>query len=526
MSLKKSRTAYAAKNLTASLASQCIYILIKLVNRTVFISTLGKQYLGVNGLFSDILTMLSLTELGLDTAINFKLYKPLAENDLPRVRVLMKFYKYAYIVVGISMIVLGGILIPFLPYLIKDYATLEPLGINPIFIFTLYLLQSASSYLFFAYKSAVIKADQKEYIIITTNLVSQIVLNIAQIIVLFTLRDFTLYVVLMIIFGIGQNFVNAVISKRLYPAVFEKTRENITKKELKDTFKDLGAVFASKINTVALKATDNVVLSAFVGLSIVGLYSNYLLFYSTIKTLLQRVYNATKAGMGNLFAVASSEKKYEFFKLMNYISIMLYGTCAIGVAVLADEFIECWIGKEYVIKQPLSIMIGVEIVFVGIKQNLTQIRNVAGLFRQMWFRPLLGVIINVGLSVLLVQYIGIYGVLLGTITADVLTNYMLDPIIIYKFGLDNVRPVSEYYIRNSRYLIELTIIGFVDMMICGFFIIGHGWVSLIVHFIICGTSVPIYMLTAYRKSEEAIYVISLIRRATKKIRNRNAKKLI
>jgi len=519
MSEKKSRMTYATRNLTTSMVSQGVYIIIKFINRTVFVHTLGSAYLGVNGLFSDVLTMLSLTELGLDTAINFKLYKPLAENDTERVKVLMKFYRYAYVVVGVSMLILGALLVPFLPYLIKDYDTLEPLGINPVFIFFLYLLQSVTSYLFFASRSAIIKADQKEYIISITNIIFQILLNITQIIVLIILKDFTIFVVLTIVFVIGQNFANAVIAKKMYPDVFQKTSDRISKEELKDMFKDLGAVFVSKVNTVALKSTDNIVLGAFIGIEEVGIYSNYLLFYTTIKTLMQRVYNATKAGMGNLFAESNSEKKYHFFKLMNYISILLYGTCAVGIAALADEFVECWLGNEYVIVQPFSILMGVEIIFMGIKQNLTQIRNVAGLFRQMWFRPLLGIIINVGLSVLLVQFIGIYGVLIGTIAADVFTNFLLDPKIIYRYGLDNIKPVSDYYFRNVRYLLELAVIGAVDVVLCRFIFPNHGWASVVVHFLICAPSVPLYMLTVYGKSEEGKYVLTTIKKVMSKIKN-------
>lgn len=519
-----SRTFNAAKNLTASFISQFIFILIKFINRNVFIATLGKPYLGVSGLFADILTMLSLTELGLDTAINFKLYKPLVENDIPRIRVLMKFYRFAYVVVGTVMMILGVALIPFLPYLIKDYNTLQPLGINPVQIFILYLLQSAVSYFFFAYRSAIIKANQKEYIITLTNVISQILLNITQIVVLITLKSYTFFVLLTIVFVIAQNLVNAIIAKKMYPDVFKKTSENISKEELKDTFKDLGAVFVSKINTVALKATDNIVLSAFIGIVEVGLYSNYLLFYVTIKTLLQRVYNATKAGMGNLFAQSDIEKKYQFFKLMNYISILLYGTCAVGIAVVADEFIETWIGKDYVIAQPLSIMMGIEIVFMGIKQNLTQIRNVAGLFRQMWFRPLLGVIINVGLSIILAQFIGIYGVLLGTIASDILTNFLLDPKIIYRYALNNIHPVTEYYFRNVRYILELIVIGIVDTFICKLFRVGHGWISVVVHIIICGISVPMYMLLVYHRTEEAKYVFDITKKIYKRLRIKRIKK--
>ena len=215
-----SRTKNSIRNIATSFIIQILMIIIKFVCRTVFIYTLGKSYLGINGLFSDILTMLSLAELGIDTAINFKLYKPLADNDVVTLQKIMKFYKLVYFLVGLTIFVIGCILIPFLPYMINDYETLAPLGINPELIFGLYLMQSSLSYLFFASDSAIIKADQKEFLVNITIFVCTVAMNAFQIMCLLIWKNFIAYVVLGCGFYVIQNCVNAIIAHRKYPEVF------------------------------------------------------------------------------------------------------------------------------------------------------------------------------------------------------------------------------------------------------------------------------------------------------------------
>ncbi|MCR5074050.1 MAG: hypothetical protein K6A39_09550 [Clostridiales bacterium] len=498
--------------------------------RTVFIYTLGKAYLGINGLFSNILTMLSLTELGLDIAINYKLYKPLADGDEKRVRLLMKFYKNAYRIVGTAVFVLGLCLIPFLPALIKDYDSLAVLGVNATLIFILHVLQSASSYFFFAYRSAILKADQRPYIIDIASIFTVILTDIVKIVVLVAWKDFVLYTATHIVSSVFQNMVNAILAKHYYPSVFEKDDDSLSKQEIKEMLKDCGAVFVFKLNSVVLKATDNIVISAFIGLEAVGVYSNYLLFFTTLRTLFNRVYAAVKASLGNLFAVESIEKKYRFFQIMNYVTILLFGTTGIGLAVCADEFIQVWIGQDYVLPQPFAILIGIELLFHGLKVNLSQIRNVSGIFRQLWFRPVLGVIINIGVSIGLVFVCGIYGVIIGTITADLLTAFLVDPKVVHKYAFDNYQPVSAYYKKNLLYFIILIGIGFVDMWICRHVLIDYGWVSVIVHILIVSITVPGILTLIFWKTPENRYLISTGRKMmiriikkTKILQNRQSK---
>jgi len=523
MSEQFSRTKNSILNLFTGVGGSLLLVVMSFATRTVFIHTLGKAYLGINGLFSDILTMLSLSELGFDTAINFKLYKPLAERDDQRVRILIKFYKQAYRVVGSTILVLGLCLIPALPFLIRDYSSLETLGINATVIFILYLLQSVSSYLFFAYRSAVMKANQKKHILDIADILVTILTNIAQILALLLLRDFVVFTSIVIVFNILKNYVNAVIAKHYYPQFFVKEDEKLSGEEIKGLFKDCAALLAYNINGVVLKATDNIVLSKFLGLSIVGLYSNYLLFYTAIKSFLSKIYTAVKASVGNLFAVGDLSAKYRIFETMNYLTIVLYGTAAVGVSVCANELISVWVGDDYVIAQPFSILIGIEILFHGLKVNLGQIRSVSGAFRQMWYRPLMGIIINLSTSIWLVHVCGIYGVIIGTITADFLTNFMVDPSVIHRYSFENYKPVSVYYKKNLVYIIVLIIVAAVDLWICSHLLVGRGWFSVAFHIFVVAVTVPGVFVLLYWRSKECKYLVGLALRVLHKVQKRIAK---
>lgn len=523
MPRSNSRTKNSILNLFSSIGGQLLITVFKFVVRTVFIHTLGKSYLGINGYFADILNMLSLTELGFDTAINFKLYKPLAENDAHRVRILLKFYKLAYRAVGVIILCMGLLLIPALPFLIKDYSRLIDIGINPPLIFILFLLKTVSSYLFFAYRSAIMTANQKKYILDVADYFVTVATNIAQIAVLIVFRDFIVYTIVAVFFTILKNAVNALIAQKYYPQFFIKEKDSLSREEIRDLFKDCGALFVYKVNGTVLKATDNMVLGAFVGMTMVGLYSNYLLFFTTIKNLLRQLYTAVKASTGNLFATEGVETQYRFFETMNYLTVILYGTAAVGLSVCANELLTVWIGPDYLIPAPFAILIGIETLTNGLKQNLGQIRTVTGAFRQAWKRPILSVIINLVASVILVQYIGIYGVILGTILADVLTNLAIDPRIIHQYSFNNYKPVSAYYKKNGGYFLLLIAIGAFDLWFCSWFLSGHGWISVIVHMMIVVVTVPAVYIGIYWKTKECQYLRSIAERTIAKLKSKVTK---
>ena len=507
-------------NMMTGFGNELLIIVLKFVTRTVFIHTLGKAYLGINGLFADILSMLSLAELGVDTAITYQMYRPLAEHDDKRVRVLLKFYKQAYRVIGAVILLLGLAMIPLLPHLIRDYDTLAELNINAVLIFIMFLLQSVSSYWFFAYRSSVMMAAQKRYVLSLAHYVIAIVSNAAQILVLVLFKNFIAYTATVLSFSIITNLVYAVIVQRYFPRFFIKEEASLSREEVRGLFKDCGAVFLNRMNGVVLKATDNIVLSSFLGLTAVGLYSNYLLFYTTIQQLLGQVYRAVRASMGNLFVEADVSRKFQMFKVMNFLTVVLFGTAGVGITVCADELISVWISGSYVIAQPLALLVGIETYLMGLVNNIYQIRNVSGVFRRMWYRPLFGIVINIVVSVALVQVCGIYGVIIGTIATLLLTNIAMDVHVVYKYSFQGYKAEIDYYLRNGMYLLVTAAVCLADRWICSRVYTGHGWLSVIVHVIIVGVSVPAVFTVLFWKTESCQYLVGLLKNLFGKLRNK------
>lgn len=505
-----SRTKNSSLNLVTSFGQQLLNMALRFVVRTVFVYTLGKSYLGINGLFADILSMLSLAEFGFDAAISYKLYKPLVEHNERAIRKYLKFFKQVYRIVSGVILGLGLLLIPALPVLIKDYDRLGELGINAVLIYLIYLLQSVSSYLFFAYRSAIVKADQKSYILNVVSGLMDIVMSFAQIAILLIWHNYIIYIIALIGFNIIRNLISARIATVKYPNYFAGEADTMSGQEIREMFKDCSALFVFKVDNVIVKATDNLVLSSFKGLAMVGEYSTYLLLYTTLKSILTRMYEAVKASMGNLFAMEDMERKYFFFETTNFITMILYGTAGGGLAIVSNELIDCWLGADYVIPQPLPLLIGLELLFVGIKVNLNQIRNISGIFQQMWYRPVIGIVINLVVSVAGVFVWGINGVVLGTIVSLIFANFTVDPTVIHKYCFAGYQPVSRYYRRNFGYMAVLAAACAMAMWLCSHVFTGHGWFSVIVHSLICGILIPMAFFLVYHRTEECRYLIKKV----------------
>ena len=495
-----------------------IKTILAFVVRTIFIQTLGKSHLGVNGVFTSILNMLSLAELGFGATIVFHLYKPLAIKDSCRVRVLVKFYKQAYRVIGFVILFLGICMIPFLPVLIRDYDSLQTLGINAVLVFMIYLLQSVSSYLFFAYRQTVIGADQKKYIIDLAECGRTILEAVLQIVSLVIFKSFLLYIISSLVSTIVYNIGIGYLAKRLYPEFFKREEGKLTREEIIGLFKDCGAMFFVKTESVVLKATDNMVLSAFVGLDTVGLYSSYLMLINACKGFIDKFYVSVKHSMGNLYATEAVEKQFLLFEVMNFLTFNIYGMASLWLSICCDDLIHVWLGDPYVIAQPFSLLIGVETLFAGLIMNLYQIRSISGAFRQIWYRPIFSIVVNIVSSVILVQFMGINGVIIGTILAQVFVGMIIDPYVIMNVCFHRYKPLSYYYLKNLGFLLVLIGCGAVSFLCCKFILPKPSWLSVIIHALIIASIVPSAFFLVYRNRPECQYLIKLASRSLKKIK--------
>ena len=462
-------------NMVTSIGSSILLIVLSFITRTVFIRTLGTDYLGLEGVFSNILTVLSLANLGFDTAIAYKLYRPIEEGDRRRIQLLMKLYRQVYLVVGFVIAGLGLCLIPFLPYLAKDYDRLAQLGLNGVLIFLLYLFNTVSSYWFFAYKNAFVKATQKSYILTVAGYVIALCNSACQILVLIFTRNFVLYLLTQIGFTVLQNLLNAIICDRRHPYLREKTDERISRQEVRSIFKDCSVLLLHLVSGTVINSSDILVLSAMAGLETVGLYSQYLLVKNQISSLLAKLVNSLQASLGSLYSTGNLEWSRLAFRAVNFFTVWLFGVGAIGMAVLMDEFIRLWAGPQFVVtswttaagvtvRTPLAVLIGVEFYIAGQGHYLMIFREVTAAFRYLRLRPLASIAVNLILSILLVPKIGIAGCVVSTIIAHQFTYLLVDPWVIWRRALQT--SPWGYYLRNILYRLVIAAAGVLCWWLC------------------------------------------------------------
>lgn len=488
------RTQNSFFNLITNLGASLLIVALSFITRSVFISTLGRTYLGLEGLFTNILSMLSLAELGFGSAIVFKLYKPIEEKDRRRIQTLMKLYRQVYRIVGVVIVVLGLILIPFLPHLVQDYGTLAERGLNAVVIFLIYLFNSASSYWFFAYKTEFMKATQKSYIL---NLVSYLLTagsSICQILALVLTKNFYIYILVQVAFTIIRNLVYALICDRRHPYLKEKVNDRVSRAELKEFFNDCSALLLYRLSNVVIGGSDNIVLSALCGLDAVGLYANYLSISNSLDSLMYSFHRSIQASLGSLYAAGNLEWSRLVFRVVNFFTVWMYGIGAIGLAVLTNEFIAIWpgVGPDYIvtswvyngvtIQTPVALLLGLVFYVTGQKYYCASFRNAMGLFQQMKYRPIASVLVNLAFSILLVPYLGMAGCLISTIISALTVNLIVDPIIIHKHALK--QPVRGYYLRNLLYKLVIAGSGLLAWRLCVLIPLS-GFVGFVVHGLFC-----------------------------------------
>ena len=444
---QRSRTENSIINSAMSIVTQVLTVVLNFAVKTVFIKMLNDEYLGVNGLFTNIITMLSLADLGIGIAIPYSLYKPLAKKDEHKINVLMNFYKKVYTIIGIAVLLIGLSLTPFLGLIIKDIPKNVP---HLSLIYILFVIHSASSY-FFVYKKFLIDSDQKGYITSRIIFTFSTLLSIIQIILLVTTKNYILFLLSSIILVIIQNIYISSKANKLYPFIKNKTDEKLEKEDMEGIKKNVSSLFIYKVGTVIMNGTDNIIISKFIGLIIVGFYSNYVLIINSITTVLNQIFNAITSSIGNLVVTTNKKRSKEVYDNLNFANFWLYALFGVCIIVLINPFINIWIGKKYVMGFSIVFLLVLNFYVLGMQSVTNSFRNAYGLFWIAKYRPIIMVIINIVISVVLVQFIGIEGVLIGTLISRLLTTAWLDPYIVHKYGFE-ISPKS-YYIDYLKYLV-------------------------------------------------------------------------
>lgn len=457
---KKSRTTYTLINMFSNFAGYGLNLLLSFVCRMIFVRCLQQEYLGISGLFTNILSMLSLSELGIGSAIGYALYKPVAEDDQEKIASLMKFYGTAYKVIGCVVAVLGLCAMPFLNVIIREKPAIPD---NLYIIYLLYLFQSASSY-FFSYRSALLIADQRNYVLTTINYVVVVVQNVIQIAVLLVTGNYMVYLAVQILCGFVTNIIISRKASRDYPYIIQKDIQPLSREEKWALVKNVKALTVTKLSGLLVNSTDNIVITYFNGLVTTGAASNYTLLSGMLGTMLNMVFGSTTASVGNLLAKEDDDTKFHFFRSLDLMSFWLYGWAVVGIVGVSGDLVRLLFGEAYVLPQSIPVILAVNFYMAGMMNVAGTYRHCLGLFRYGQYNLLITAAINIVGDVILGSQYGLFGIFLATAVARLLTNAWYIPYAVFKHGLKR-NPVI-YFVQYLKYAVLLTAVTVISCLLC------------------------------------------------------------
>ena len=483
------------RNSSVSMFCQLATSVLSFINRTFFIYFLNVEYLGLNGLFSNILSMLSLAELGIGTAIIYKLYKPIAEKDVKKIQALMNFYKNAYQVIGIIILIIGISLIPFLDSIVGEHENIPYFSL----LYLLYLLNSVSSY-FFTYKRFILSADQKEYINSINRLLFVLIQNVGQFLVLVISRQFIAYLIVTIICTIASNLRISYLCDKMYPYL-RNNKEHMDRSEKKDLYKYVFAQTCHQIGGVVVNGTDNILITTLVdnGLFNVGIYSNYNMILSVLKSFINSIFNATVASVGNLNVSGNLRKSKEIFNQMFFLNYLFYGFTSVCFFNLAQFFIELWIGPEFLLGKMVLLIIVINYYLSGMRQSCIIYNTTLGLFWNDRYKPLFEAAINLIASIFFIKQFGLIGVFLGTLVSNLSTNVWVEPYLLYRYGFKE--KLSDYFLRHIAYTMLVVMAGYISNVVLTFFS-SNTWIEWSIQAVVCSLVVLSVLLVPCCRTKE------------------------
>lgn len=501
--MKIARTKNTVRNIIFGFIYRIINIILPFISRTAILYIMGTQYLGLSSLFTSILSFLSLTELGIGGAMVYSMYKPIAQNDHKTICALLNLYKRLYGIIGSVVLGLGLLIMPFLKIIVKEAL---PNGMNIYVLYLVYLINAVLSYWLFAYKNALLQAHQRDDI---NSKIASVITPASYAVmlgVLFVTKNYYAYVIWLPIFTIITNFIRSSYVDKSFPDL--KPVGEISAELKQSIAKKVKALIGTKLNTVVLNAADNIVMSAFLGLTVIAMYGNYYYIMSSIIGFLGICYSAMTAGLGNSIATETVEKNYNDFKKLSFMNAWLVGWCTVCLICLYQPFMKLWVGEELMFPFYVVLEIGLYFYIYQIRKIPVTYKDAAGIWWEDRYRPYVSMIVNLVFNIILVQVIGVSGIILSTVLS-LLISIPWENYTIFKYVFH--RSSKEYYGKMFGYMITMTIGGVVAYLLCN--VVTDGFVGLFMKAAIC-VVVPnvIFVILNYRKQEfqEALDMVKRI----------------
>lgn len=497
------RTKYSVKNIKVGLLYKIVNLILKFLMRTVFIYSLGQTYVGIEGVFSNVLNVLSLTELGIGSAIIYDLYKPIANGEEKTITQFFEFYKRIYTIIGIIILGIGLCLCPFLDYIITGVPNVN--NIQAIYILT--LISTASSY-FFAQYSSIIEAYQQQHIVSSYNMIGSVIKACAEIILLAIFKSYILYLVVDILISLAINFIIARKAIKLYPFIRNKVDKLPFYRVKKVLFNSMN-VFSIRTASTVVNATDNILISSMINTNVAGSYSTYLLIVMSVQQIVYTLKMGVMASIGNLCATADYVKKQKVFNNLRFIYAWVNCIVVSCFLVLLTPFINIWAGNSYELPYYTVVLLVINYLLRGVQWPIEAFYHADGLYSHFRIKPWIQVIINIISSVVLCKYIGISGILLGTTISELLTTFWYDVFITNKYSLHG--SLLEYWKSTVMYLLVTAVISIVLIVITNQIQIENGIIDIVIKAAISLLISSIGFVLLFVKSDEFNYCIKRIR---------------
>lgn len=441
------RSVKSSRNLISNFVQKTFSLVLTFISRTVFIYVFGVELLGINGLFTNILSLLSLADLGFSTAMSYSYYKPIAEHDYLKIAALNRFYKKVYLVIAVGITVIGIALIPFLEDIINLPGEVEHLYIY----YLLTLASTVVSYLF-VYKTTVLYANQQGYVVAKYNMIVNALSLIIQIICMLLFKNYILYLVITVFFNLINNLYISRVADKRFP--FLKQKAQISSKDKKDIFSNLGSVFLYKVSSTLMNSTTNIIISKLVGTITVGYYSNYLTVINMISGYVSMSFTSLTASIGNLIVKDSKEKQFQIFKEIQIISAWFCIVISSCVYALINDFITVWIGEEFLLDKYTVLAIGINFFLTCILNPIWIFREAAGIYRKTKYIMLICAGLNVGIAIVMGHYWGLFGILLAGPISKLLTYIWYEPIVLFKEFFNHS---PAYFFGSSLFITAVTV---------------------------------------------------------------------
>lgn len=492
----------AVKNVKSIMLVYLINTVLQFIVRLVFVRMLPIEYLGVNGLFTNILAVLSLAELGIGPAIVYSLYKPLAIGDSETIKSIMCVFKKAYIYIGIIILSVGVFITPWLNFFINGPSNIDGLR----YIYILFVIDTGISY-FYSYKRNLLIADQRQYVANYYKGIFQTLTGLGQIVFLLLTHSYWGFIIVKVLATFLENYAVAFKADKIYPILKEKDVNPLVKEIQNDIVKNVKALLFYKIGNVAVFSTASLIISKFVGLAAVGLYSNYYLIINSIQRISFQMFDSLTASVGNLNTLETQEKKVEVFKKLEFMTAWLAFYTSIGFYVFLNPLIELWLGNKFLFNETIIIILVLNFYLNYMRRGINVFKNAMGLFWNNRYVSLSEAIVNLIFGIYLVQKFGIEGALLGITISTVLVPFFIEPYIVMRNGLD--WPLKKYFAYYGLYA-SLTLIVAIGMKVLYGILFLHNTIfAFISGVILCTILANSIWIAVFYQTNEFQYVFKI-----------------